>query len=382
MRSVPPNPGGSLPPDQILGRDSLIDGYWSRLEHQSLALFSPRRVGKTSILRRMEHRAPVGWHVRHRDLEGLDSAHSFAQRLYEDASALLPGGARALARARALLERLTGSVELKNVTVTLADQNWRRLIESLFEDLDEEMGKRGERLVFLWDEFTLFIGDLTLRGSERDAMVLLDTLRAARQQHLNVRMVLTGSIGFHLVMRQLDAKGYRNRPINDVRVERVPMFEAEDARPVVAALLRGIDVEPEAEVVETIIRQSEGHPFVIQHLVESLQATRKPTADDVASSLTRLLAPPSVLDLGHYATRLSKYYAEREAPALAVLDLLAREPEGVDVDDLFVQVPHERELLRTTIQDLRDDDYVVRRGRSLRFSLDFVRRHWCEDRML
>lgn len=330
----------------------------------------------------MEHRAPAGWQVRHRDLEGLDSAQTFAQRLYEDARALLPDGIKVLARARMLLERLSGSVELKNVKVTLADENWRRLIESLFEDLDEALGRRGERVVFLWDEFTLFIGDLTLRGSERDAMILLDTLRAARQRHLNVRMVLTGSIGFHLVMRQLDAKGYRNRPINDVRTERVPMFAAEDAGPLVAALLRGIDVEPRPEVIDAVITQSEGHPFVIQHLVESLRSTREPDAVDVASALASLLTPPSVLDLGHYATRLSKYYGDREASAFAMLDLLAQEPEGVEVDELFSRLPHNRELLLATIQDLRDDDYLVQRGRHVRFALDFVRRHWCEDRML
>lgn len=281
-----------------------------------------------------------------------------------------------------LLERLTGSVELKNVKVTLADENWRRLIESLFEDLDEELGRRGERLVFLWDELTLFVGDMTLRGMERDAMVLLDTLRAVRQRHLNVRMVLTGSIGFHLVMRQLDAKGYRNRPINDVRTERVPMLTPGDARPLVMALLRGIDAEPRPEVVDAIISQSEGHPFVIQHLVESLRSTTEPSVEDVAAVLTVLLTPPSVLDLGHHATRLSKYYGDREGPAIAVLDLLAQEPEGVEVDELFSRLPQERDVLLEAIKDLRDDDYLAQRGRHVRFSLDFVRRHWCEDRML
>lgn len=379
---LPPNPGGSLHPDQVLGRDLLVDRYWRFLDQQSLALFSPRRVGKTSILRRMEHLAPRGWSIRFRDLEGLDSAQAFTQRVYDDAVELLAGRTQALARARAFVQRVSGSIELSNVKLTLGDENWRRLLESLFEDLDEELGRRGERLVFLWDEFTLFIGDMALRGMERDAMILLDTLRALRQRHFHIRMVLTGSIGFHLVMRQLDAKGYRNRPINDVRVERVPMLQAGDGSSLVEALLRGIGATPRADVIDAILTQSEGHPFVIQHLVESLRGKAEPMAEAVASSLTILLAPPSVLDLGHYAARLSKYYGQREARALTILDVLAREPDGMDVDELCIRLAAERETLRPVIQDLRDDDYIIQRGRHLRFALDFVRRHWCEDRML
>lgn len=379
---LPPNPGGSLPAAQILGRDLLVDRYWRSLDHQSLALFSPRRVGKTSILRRMEHLAPRGWQIRLRDLEGLDSAQAFVQLVYEDALEMISSRNKTLARARAFLQRVSGSIELSNVKLTLADENWRRLLESLFEDLEEELGQRDERLVFLWDEFTLFIGDMALRGMERDAMVLLDTLRAMRQRHFRIRMVLTGSIGFHLVMRQLDAKGYRNRPLNDVRVERVPMLEPSDAKPLVEALLRGIGADPRAEVSDAIISQSEGHPFVIQHLVESLRGKLEPDVDDIASSIARLLAPPSVLDLGHYASRLSKYYGDREASAVAILDLLATEPGGMEVDAILERLTVERSELLPTIQDLRDDDYILQRGRHLRFALDFVRRHWREDRML
>ncbi len=379
---LPPNPGGSLPATQILGRDLLVDGYWRILDQQSLALFSPRRVGKTSILRRMEHLAPNRWRIRLRDLEGLDSAEVFTQRVYDDALELLSGRNKALARAKAFLQRMSGSIELSNVKVTLANENWRRFLETLFEDLDEELRERDERLVFLWDEFTLFIGDMVLRGKERDAMVLLDTLRALRQRHLHIRMVLTGSIGFHLVMRQLDAKGYRNRPINDVRIERVPMLDSGDASPLVEALLRGIGVEPRAQVVDAIISQSEGHPFVIQHLVERLRGKDQPTAHDIAPLLASLLAPPSVLDLGHYASRLSKYYGEREAPAVAVLDLLAEDPDGMEANEIFSRLAVERSTLLPVVQDLRDDDYIVQEGRRFRFALDFVRRHWCEERML
>jgi IclR helix-turn-helix domain len=380
--AIPPNPGGSLPPPQILGRDSLVERCWHHLEQQSIALFSPRRVGKTSVLRLLAHRARPGWHVRFHDLERLDSAQAFAQLLYFDALDLLSGRNKALARAKAFLQRVSGSIELSNVKLTLAGDDWRRFLDDLFDDLEEELGRKDERLVFLWDELTLFIGDMTLRGHARDAMVLLDTLRAVRQRCSRIRMVLTGSIGFHLIKRQLDEEGYRNQPINDVRIESVPMLEPDDARPLVEALLRGIGVEPQTAVTESIIAHSEGHPFLIQHLVESLRGKHEPSERHVAVSLAKLLSPPSVLDLGHHASRLAKYYGEREAPALAILDALAKAPKGMTLGALLKQLAMDRTIAVPVVQALRDDDYLVQRGRHLRFALDFVRRYWCEDRML
>lgn len=195
-------------------------------------------------------------------------------------------------------------------------------------------------------------------------------------------MVLTGSVGFHLVMRQLDAKGYRNRPINDVRQEPVPMLDPPNARPLVSALLRGIGTKPNTALEDAIIDQSEGHPFVIQHLADSLRGTAEPDVASVERAMTRLLRPPSVLDLGHYSTRLSKYYGDREALALRVLDLLCTHPDGLHIDQIAEQLSVGSAELVPTIKDLRDDDYVEVHERVVGFTLDFVRRYWREDRMV
>lgn len=53
VRQIPTNPGGTLPPEHVLGRDELIAQYWQKLETQSIALLAPRRFGKTSITKRM-----------------------------------------------------------------------------------------------------------------------------------------------------------------------------------------------------------------------------------------------------------------------------------------------------------------------------------------
>lgn len=227
----------------------------------------------------------------------------------------------------------------------------------------------------------MFVSDVMRRQSPVEAMTLLDTLRAARQRHDRVRMVLTGSIGLHLVMRELAKEGHRNRPINDVHVQRVPLLARTECDEVASALLRGVKITPTDERLRALFEASEGHPFVLQHLVDHLRGG-EPTPSEIDAALHELLTPPSVLDLGHYGDRIEQYYGESRDLALRVLDVVATATGGTDVDSLVTEVGSTREQVIEVVKDLRDDDYLLQDNRKLHFCLEFVRRHWAEDRML
>jgi hypothetical protein len=49
-----PNPGGTLTGEAILNREKEIESIWRALQNQSVVVTSGGRVGKTSILRKME----------------------------------------------------------------------------------------------------------------------------------------------------------------------------------------------------------------------------------------------------------------------------------------------------------------------------------------
>ena len=66
------NPGGYIPPEDVIGRDELIQRLWRILERQSLVLCSERRMGKTSIIKKMIAEAPKDKFLPiYRDLEGV-----------------------------------------------------------------------------------------------------------------------------------------------------------------------------------------------------------------------------------------------------------------------------------------------------------------------
>ena len=53
------NPGGMLEILDIVGRDELIQQIWEVLDKQSVVLTAERRIGKTSIIRKMENKPKV-----------------------------------------------------------------------------------------------------------------------------------------------------------------------------------------------------------------------------------------------------------------------------------------------------------------------------------
>jgi hypothetical protein len=48
------NTGGQIAPQNVIGRDRIIERTWRALDSQSVVLTAARRMGKTSILRKME----------------------------------------------------------------------------------------------------------------------------------------------------------------------------------------------------------------------------------------------------------------------------------------------------------------------------------------
>ena len=50
IQMVKANPGGSLDPKFIFGRDRLIEQIWNVLDRQCVLLNAERRIGKTSIV--------------------------------------------------------------------------------------------------------------------------------------------------------------------------------------------------------------------------------------------------------------------------------------------------------------------------------------------
>jgi hypothetical protein len=384
------NPGGTIGLTEIVGRDALAKSLWRTLQSQSLVLTSERRIGKTCVIRKMKDEcADPGVFCILRDLEALRSPQEFVEALYSDVETLLPRGDRAVLKLQQLLSRL-GGLEVHDIKLPKLTPHWKNLLFALMEGVFET----DERvIVFFWDELPLFIHNVSKTMGEAAAMEMLDALRSLRQRHSRLRMVFTGSIGLHLVIKALRRGNYANDPTNDMQLVEVCPLDEPDGVSLAAQLIEGegIGMPAASSTLARAVSDAAGHiPYYIHCLVAQMARSRLPVAEtSVQQHLDSLICNPN--DPAHfhyYCERLHVYYEpQEEAIALAALDALAVADQPQSFDDLLNLVRHKfpeaaPESVRDTLNLLSKDHYISRqasaRGYDFRYSI--VRRWWKSER--
>jgi len=68
-------------PQGLIGRDRLISRIWKRLETKSVRFLAERRVGNTSVLKKMASEPRSGFQPIYLDLEKVHSAERFVEVL-------------------------------------------------------------------------------------------------------------------------------------------------------------------------------------------------------------------------------------------------------------------------------------------------------------
>ena len=60
-------------PECVVGRDRLIAGMWKAIERESVVFTAERRIGKTTVMKKMEAEPVEGTIVLYADLEKVDT---------------------------------------------------------------------------------------------------------------------------------------------------------------------------------------------------------------------------------------------------------------------------------------------------------------------
>jgi hypothetical protein len=376
------NPGGALAPSEVVGRDHLIERLWSILERQSLVLTAERRMGKTSIIKKMAAEPQAGMRVFFRDLEALRTPLEFVDCVFQDVRAELSRRNRAMNRVREFMAQV-GGAEFQGLKLPQqVSSHWKTILTKTMEDLAEH---QEGLLIFCWDEIPMMLDNIKRDQSEAVAMEVLDTLRSLRQMVPTVRMVFTGSIGLHHVITRLKEKGYANAPTNDMFTEDVSPLALEDACDLARELLIGEGIVVGEGLGEAIAQSVDCFPYYIHHVVDALKwTTESRTVEQVDAIISaNLCDDANRWDMAHYRERIDTYYSGLEQTlALGILDELA----ATDVplllrellDRLNVQgVAQEPELVRKVLTLLGRDHYVVKQqDGSYCFKFSLIQRYW------
>src|SRR5262249_29262944 len=235
------------------------------------------------------------------DLEQVHSAAEFAEQVCRKVQDRLTFWSRQGHRLKNFFESLRGG-EVGGVKFPekkdRPDGYWKALLTEAIEKLVWQQTAAGKRVVFLFDEMPWMLAAIAdpQRDGPQTAMEVLDVLRGLRQSPATghgFRMVLCGSIGLHHLLGALKQYGYRNQPVNDIRVVEVPTLEPPAAPELASRLLSGEGLTCDTDVPGTIAAQTGGFPYYVHWVVSELRMGGRPvTADDIDLIVRRLLTAP------------------------------------------------------------------------------------------
>lgn len=383
-----------MPPAQIFDRDELIARLWRTLSRQSVYLSAERRMGKTSVLRKMLADPPPGVVVVACDLEKVNSPAELVEALLEAVNDKLPH----LLRARGALRRSLAGLGISKLSVAgigsvefrqSVEPQWSTALERVLQSLQQV---DATYVVLFLDEVAYGLSSIARTTAPRDAQAILDHFRAARQMEGGLRMLYASSIGLHHVLGEIGATAGSWAPINDLLIEDVGPFTPEHAEGLARALIDGeaMPTADPAAVATAVAGASDGVPYYIHHIVRRLLDRQPPIAASVVDEVVAQAIddPYDAWGFEHYVTRLEPYYGDDAALVGDMLDIVA-----VSGPITFRRVmallasrrevfEKDREHLLRLIDLLQKDHYLVQEGDLLGFRLGLVARAWARRRHL
>lgn len=216
------NPGGQIDLKDIVGRDQLIEQIWDTLEQQSIRMNAERRIGKTTIIKKLRAEPRAGWVPIFQDLEQYHSAREFALAVYREVDRFLSARKRSARRVREFFKSIGGAEvgDIVKLPDFMGEAAWKNILLYSIQDLVQERERQDER-----------------------------PLKALKQS----RWKGSPEAVEQLVSRQLlDV----NDPweLNHYR-ERIPVYYGKDSERVVLGILDGIAVRTEATSINELLAE-------------------------------------------------------------------------------------------------------------------------------
>lgn len=329
-------PGGVPEPDELFGREHLIQCVWDMLAGNNIYLVAPRRFGKTGVMAHVLKRPHDGYLPVYLDVEDVHDPDRFAAGLV--AALLEHGSLRGyLCAAKGLPSRLMDFLtsRIHQVRTDYFEVELKDLIKDSWEEtaraLVLEMEKAKDTVVFIIDEFPQFIENVERKHGVDGARAFLEWFRSLRMKQKDrlrrFRFILGGSTGIDIILRRLEVSD----KLNDCFRVPVEAISKEAAEAMLKALGEKYKLRftPEAfahafELISPPVPYFL-HLMVSQVLLEEKLRDAAVTPSDIDEVYQkRLLGPNCRAYFEHYRHRLRRYGVARERAAVAILQEIAQ----------------------------------------------------------
>ena len=368
-----------------------MDRFWEKLKTDNLLLLAPRRVGKSSLMKQMEHDAQDhGFRPIFVDVSDCADELHFIGRLY---TTIL--NADTLGKYRQSLEdsalgkvwgrvQKVGAVGVSIELKTAAAPDW----QTLGEELTRIIAKHDDRWLLQIDELPVFVLKILDEGSAAGrarVRQFLYWMRRIRQEVTNVRWMLAGSIGLDTVAARINVAD----AINDLHIEKLGPFSVSTASNLLIELSKAYTKGFKQPVIAHIIaRVGEKWlvPYYLQLVFHELRQLPEPVGTtEVDQAIECLLGPSRRNYFDYWRERLIEQLGTTDARhAFALLNECCYSAQGSSrralVARFMVVIPDaslREDKLRYLLDLLQNDGYLVEHdGGEWTFISPLLREFW------
>jgi len=332
--------GGVPEPEELYGRQHVINYIWEQLSGNNIFLVAPRRFGKTGVMNHLLRIPRSGYLPVYLEVEELHDPERFGAALI--ASLLEQSKLRKIISGiKNLPETVLNfiSSRIENIKIAEFEIELRDLVKNSWDTVTRtlilEMEKADETILFIIDEFPQFIENVARKHGDETARVFLQWFRSLRMRQKDLlrryRFLVGGSTSVDMILRRLDAPDKLNDFFR-VPIEALSPEAAADLLNALAAACHIRLTDDARRVLFDLI--SPPIPYFIQLFVSQIRMEEKLAGKDLSAEdirdmySRRLLGPTCRAYFDYYRRRLKRYGVSGERAALAILQVIANAPAG------------------------------------------------------
>ena len=381
----------------LYGRGAELRRLWDRLGHgEHIHMLAPRRVGKTSLMLELRRKPRAKWHVVYVDVEGVSGPADWVAAVMAELAGsptyrtwleAVPFG-KSLSDVWQQLGTAQVTSPFLRVELRSAMGNeWPDAMDRLQARL-AKLPEANAHLLIIVDELPILIARM-LRGERgRDEVeLLLAKLRSWRQSPQlrgEVHILVGGSIGLDGVLRREGLSAL----INDLVPFRVDSWDRATAVEFLVRLGRDRHFRLTDDHIGLMLDLlKDPVPYHVQLFFHELFVAVNGNALEITVAHVkecfedRLTGPGGTPHLDHYAGRLEVGLDAASYEVAETVLRLACGREGASMEDIEASAGASGGVLRTVLNELEFDGYIVRSGARIAFRSDLLRTWWRKNRV-
>ncbi len=371
--------------DNFWDRAYELEDIWDAIENGSHVLLSaPRRVGKTSIMRKMQHEPKEGYFLIYIDTESADKENEFWHKLFH----LLMEEkfiATTKTKAKNILSILK-NISIQKISIKGVEFGDGKLVDfkEAFKRVINDM-QSDKKLIIMINEFAQTIENIIKYESEKSALSLLKAHHELRQNSdisSKITFVYAGSIGLESVVRKINGTKY----INDLNSIKIAPLDFDSATEFIHQLLEKNNFSIEDSQIKYMLNKIEWLiPFYIQLILQEIKKLyrRDPNITDtlIDKAIDNAIEHRNYFD--HWQTKLKEAFTNQSYLfAKEILNTICEKTKMTSSEILNIAKKHSlnEDKAKETIHSLVYDGYINNNDnpKQYRFNSPILRQWWCK----